>query len=104
MPYVITTTTLGKVCCHGESMHGRCAVCGRPGNSRPGRVTRRAVATLDEARSVVSYASASPSGRHRTQGGEIGPEGGTFGPLPDGTGARVPVTFSELHDRWERVL
>lgn len=60
-------------------------------------VSRRAVATLEDARRHVSYASCLPSGRHTTNGHEITESGGSVGPLPDGTSIEVkPITWAEI--------
>lgn len=69
MPYIITTT-------HGER------------DMRWPRVTRRAVATLDEAREVAWQAArehGADADTRRAHGGLKQATGGTIGPLPDGT-------------------
>ena len=58
MPYIITTTT---------------KPAGSPPGSKLVRISRRAVATLDEARAVAEQINELPA------------SGGTIGPLPDGT-------------------
>lgn len=81
MPYIITTT-------HGER------------DMRWPRVTRRAVATLDEAREAARESvNAIDVGLFREcEQAELLPEhGGTIGPLPDGTVIEVePATYEAL--------
>lgn len=71
MPYTITTTEPGHYC-----MHCGPGACTTDAHSR---VSRRAVATLDEARVAVSEATGFDPGWPRLE------SGGTIGPLPDGT-------------------
>lgn len=89
-PYIVTTITL-------DDRTG-------PAGEAPNLVTRRAVATLEEAQAIVDKAK----GLLRRDGydyyGDLPASGGTIGPLRDGTTITVtPITWEELaeeSDAW----
>jgi hypothetical protein len=94
MPYVVTTKRPCPACTHGPAGGGE---------HRPESVSRRAVATLEEAHCVAyDIAEPGPRGeRHNHQAALLLPEsGGTVGPLPGGTVIEVkPVEWYWLYDK-----
>jgi hypothetical protein len=87
MPYIVTTTP-------SKSYAGRA----RNVDAFP---TRRAVATLDEARRCAIRAVGDERGldwqRHRNAATWLPEHGGTVGPLPDGTVVMVePISYDDL--------
>lgn len=61
------------------------------------KASRRAVATLDEARAVIRDHVVNAGVAHGTTADPITNSGGTVGPLPDGTVIEVrPVAVDEL--------
>jgi hypothetical protein len=109
MPYIIETRTRDRGEREGDRLDAMAATCAIPAQAeqlcqqaRLARqresVSRVAVATLDEAREVVAeLAGIKATGFHRgTVAKVISEQGGTVGPLPDGT--TIEVTFSRWID------
>lgn len=90
MPYILTTVRETRQAYERRRVQD-------PGAHRNQHAERLAVATVDDARSVIGYSTCLPSGRHITNAREITQDGGTVGPLPDGTTITVqPVPWDRL--------
>jgi hypothetical protein len=86
MPYIVTTKRRGYM--------------GLGLVRSPRVVSRRAVATLEEAQGHVDVVVQEVVGWNTDAGHVIGPDGGTVGPLPDGTVIEVErISIAELARR-----